>query len=190
MKHCRIVVIGASAGGVKALQDLLQWMPSNLNVAFVVVMHIGRMMNVDYPLIYGSVYEGTILEVNDKMPVQADHIYFAPAEYHVSIEKDCTLSLSQDEPVHFARPSIDVLFSSAAHSLGKNACGVLLTGGNQDGASGLNQISVAGGYTLVQDPKEAEYSLMPMSALELFRPNAILPLKEIAMKITDWAGKR
>ena len=187
MRSQKVLVVGASAGGVRAVQDLFGWLRADLNIPIVVVLHIGRNPAVDYHLIYGNSFKGEIFDILDKMPLLPNQAYFAPADYHVYFERGHSLALGQEEPVHFARPSIDVAFSSAAETLGTLVCGVLLTGGNQDGAAGLKEIREAGGLTLVQDPKNAEFPIMPRSALDLFTPDAILDLKGIANRVNIWA---
>jgi two-component system chemotaxis response regulator CheB len=187
MNQCKVVLIGASAGGVKAVQDLFKVLPADLNVAYAVILHIGKTVGLDYSLIYGDSFKGEVSEIYDKMPILANRAYFAPADYHVFIEKKHFFSLGQDEPVQFARPSIDVTFSSAAQALGGMACGVLLTGGNSDGAAGMKDIFDADGMTLVQDPNTADFPIMPLSALELFAPHGVHDLNGIAKHISLWA---
>ncbi|MNN58289.1 Chemotaxis response regulator protein-glutamate methylesterase of group 2 operon [compost metagenome] len=106
-------------------------------------------------------------------------IYFAGPGYHLSVERDRSFSLSQEERVYFSRPSIDILFASAADAYGPALLGVLLTGANEDGAHGLAQIKQSGGYTIVQDPREAQVATMPKAALALHHPDYILPLHGI-----------
>ena len=106
-------------------------------------------------------------------------LYFASPGYHLSVEHDRSLSLSQEDRVHFSRPSIDILFESAADAYGDGLVGVLLTGANEDGARGLARIKEHGGTTLIQDPHEAQVAVMPEAALALHRPDHILPLNGI-----------
>jgi two-component system chemotaxis response regulator CheB len=184
----RMVVIGASAGGVKALQDFFASLPPEpLQVAFTIVIHMTKSPTVDFSLIYGDSFKGKIEEIKDKTEIRAGQVYFAPAGYHVLLERDGSFALTQDELVNFARPSIDVTFSSVADSLGAKSCGVLLTGSNNDGARGLKEMSESGALTLVQDPKTCEYAAMPMAALELFQPSAVLSVPAIAARVTSWA---
>ena len=126
------------------------------------------------------------MEAVDKTKIEKEQIYFAPPNYHLLVERDFSLSLSQEDPVVFSRPSIDVLFESAARSLGEKVCGVLLTGANEDGAAGLKFIQACGGYTIVQNPMDAEIPTMPQSALTRFRPDFIGSLKEIAQKLATF----
>jgi two-component system chemotaxis response regulator CheB len=120
-----------------------------------------------------------VKEARDKEPVHGGTLYFAAPGYHLLVEADMTLSLSQDEAMHFSRPSIDVLFESAADAWGDRVAGILLTGANEDGAAGLESIKQAGGLTIVQEPGEAEVPTMPLAALQRFAPDYILPLRDI-----------
>ena len=108
--------------------------------------------------------------------LEVGRVYVAPADYHLLLEADGSLSLSSDESNHYARPSINVMFESVARICDQRTIGILLTGANADGAEGLAMIHACGGYTLVQDPDDAEHPAMPLSALHLFEPDAILPL--------------
>ena len=118
-------------------------------------------------------------EASDKERISAGQIYVAGPGYHLSVEHDLTLSLSQEEPVHFSRPAIDFLFISAADAYGDSLLGVLLTGANEDGARGLAYIKNNGGRTIVQDPRDAQVALMPEAALALHQPDHILTLSGI-----------
>lgn len=179
MKPVRLIVIGASAGGVTAIQRILEALPPDLTLPIVVVQHLPPDAQLEIGLVFGR-RGRNVLEARDKMPIESGTVYFAPPAYHLLIERDFTLSLSQDEPVHFARPSIDVTFESAAYGLGKQVCGVLLTGANADGASGLAGIADAGGVTMVQSLDDAECGTMPGAALQLFRPYFVGTLTAIA----------
>lgn len=180
------ILIGASAGGLSALQKIIGNLKSDFSVPILVVLHINKETHLDFRLLFGNIYDGVVQEVSDKEPIQKNHIYFAPPDYHVLIERDGGLSLTQEEPVLYSRPSIDVTFESAASSLKEDVCGILLTGANQDGAIGMQCIHQNGGYTIVQNPKEAEVDKMPQSALELFTPDAVLNLNEIANKLNTF----
>lgn len=174
------VFIGASAGGVTAIQRLLAAFTQKISVPVVVIQHLPQDAKLNSALIYGRSTALQFEDIVDKMTLQGGYVYFAPPSYHLLVEKDCSLSLSQDEPVHYSRPSIDVSFESAALAFGKSLCGVLLTGGSSDGALGLKAIHKAGGYTIVQDPDDAEVAIMPKSALELFKPDVVGSLREIS----------
>lgn len=185
MRDTKLVVIGCSAGGVTALQTILSQLPKLPGVPIVVVQHIPAHAALDLELVFGRFFSGRIVEATDKTPLEPGHVYFAPPSYHLLVESDHTLSLSQDDPVNFARPSIDVLFESAAFSLRHEVCGVLLTGSNADGAQGLRKIKDRQGYTMVQDPATAEATAMPQSALDLFTPDYVAGLADIGRRIAQ-----
>jgi two-component system, chemotaxis family, protein-glutamate methylesterase/glutaminase len=126
-----------------------------------------------------------VKEAEDKEPLRAGFVYVAPPNYHVLLERDRSLSLSVDDKVHFSRPSIDVLFESAAQAYGKAAAGVLLTGANEDGAHGLAAVRAAGGTTFVQDPETASIRTMPEAALRLNPQHRVVPLLEIASALGE-----
>ncbi|MEO8631212.1 MAG: chemotaxis protein CheB, partial [Betaproteobacteria bacterium] len=154
-----VVVIGASAGGVDALDALLPHLAGAM--AVIVVVHLPEGKPSLLVEIFSPRCKLAVKEVEDKEPLVPRSIYFAPPDYHVLIEKSLHLALSVDERVHHSRPSIDVLFQSAADALGAAVSGVLLTGANADGAAGLAAIAHAGGTTIVQDPATAASPEMP-----------------------------
>jgi two-component system, chemotaxis family, protein-glutamate methylesterase/glutaminase len=174
------VVIGASAGGVEALSILLPALPVTFSPAMLVVLHLPR----DRPSLLVQIYEKRcalpIREAEDKQPVEPGTVYFAPPDYHLLVEKNRQLALSTDEPVHFSRPSVDVLFESAADAYGSRLLGMILTGANEDGAAGLHAIHRAGGVTVVQQPESAKAPLMVVSALQRNPADFVLTLPEIA----------
>jgi two-component system chemotaxis response regulator CheB len=176
---CELIVIGASWGGLDALRRLLANLPEELDVPIAIAQHRGP----------GSLERGleTILqrgiarrvrEVDDKDPIERSRIYVAPPDYHLLVERG-SFALSTDERVQFARPSIDVLFESAADAYGENVIGVILTGANADGAAGLRRIAERGGTAIVQDPETAERRVMPDAAIASVAA-VVLPLEEIA----------
>lgn len=175
-----IFCIGTSAGGVDAIQNIFEALPEAFSNPVIVTQHLAADMAIDVKLVFGRSSKLDIVEATDKVSVLERTIYFAPPGYHLLIEKDLTLSLSQDEPVHFARPSIDVFFESAAWALQNNCCGILLTGANQDGAAGLLEIHNSGGKTIVEIPQTAAHGMMPQAALDLFQPDHVLSLGDIA----------
>jgi two-component system chemotaxis response regulator CheB len=119
-----------------------------------------------------------VYDVEDKMPIRRNHVYIAPPDYHLLVEGD-SFALSVDERVQFARPSIDVLFQTAADAYRERVIGVILTGANQDGSQGLRRIKERGGVAIVQDPTEATRRAMPDAAIAATVADAILPLNEI-----------
>lgn len=185
-----VVAMGASAGGVMALQKIFATLGANFTLPIVITLHLPRDTRLVLPLIFGAYAPNlSICEAEDKMPLLPRHVYFAPPGYHLLLEADKSLALSQDEPVHFSRPSIDVMFESVAQGFGARAIGVLLTGANEDGAQGLYEIHKQNGITLVQDPKTAEVPVMPASALKLFKPDHVVALAEVGRMIATVATR-
>ncbi len=179
MKANRFVVVGASAGGVDALKYVLPSFKTPSDYAVMVVLHLPAKGPNLIPSLFESICDFKIKEAESGELCEAQTIYIAPPDYHLSLERDATLSLSNEPALNFSRPSIDVLFESAAFSQQDKITGVLLTGANQDGAKGIALIHKEGGTTLVQDPKSAEYPAMPQAALEIIKPTHILNLDQL-----------
>jgi two-component system chemotaxis response regulator CheB len=174
------LVIGASAGGVEALSVLLPALPRGAAVPVFIVLHLPR----GRPSLLVDIFQPKcalpIREADDKEPVEAGTVYFAPPDYHLLLDAGPTLALSADAPVHYSRPSIDVLFESAALIYGKRLLGIVLTGANEDGAAGFEAVKRAGGLTLVQHPDSAQSPTMPASALRRVVTSSVLSLEAIA----------
>lgn len=189
-RRVEAIVIGASAGGIEALTALLPALPAGATVAVFVVLHLPRSGSSLLVEIFTPRCALRVEEAMDKQPVRAGSVCFAPPDYHLLIERDTgtgtgtaaahRIALSIDEPVHHSRPSIDVLFESAADVFRERLLGIVLTGGNEDGAAGLAAVQAAGGLTAVQDPEEAQVRRMPDSALERIAPDFVLPLAGLA----------
>ncbi|WP_213661996.1 chemotaxis protein CheB [Stutzerimonas stutzeri] len=173
------VVIGTSAGGLAALSVLVAGLEATFRLPLLVVQHIPSGVPTQLAEIFRRKTGLHVKEADEKERVRGGTLYFAAPGYHLLVEQDTSLSLSQDDSVHFSRPSIDVLFESAADAWGERVAGILLTGANEDGAAGLEAIHRAGGLTIVQDPDEAEVDSMPRAALQRFAPDYILPLRDI-----------
>ena len=173
------VVIGASAGGFEALLAILKGLPATYPMPLVVVLHLPDNHESKLAELFGYRLSLQVREARDKESLAPGVLYFAPSGYHLSIENDYSFSLSCEDRVSYARPSIDVLFASAADAYGKSLAGVLLTGANYDGAAGLSGMQVAGALTIVQDPATAEVATMPEAAIRRMKPDLILPLAEI-----------
>ncbi len=173
------VVIGTSAGGLAALSRLVSGLSSHFPLPILVVQHVPAGTPTQLAEIFQRKTGLRVKEADEKEALRPATLYFAPPGYHLLLESDRSLSLSQDDAVHFSRPSIDVLFESAADALGPALLGILLTGANEDGAAGLAAIHHAGGLTIVQDPAEAEVATMPRAALQRFAPDYLLPLRDI-----------
>lgn len=180
-----LVVVGASAGGVEALLAIFALLPATCRVPIVTVLHLPDDGISQLAEIFARRSRLVCKEVADKEPLKAGVLYFAAPGYHVSIEQDRSLSLSREEPVHFSRPSIDFLFESAADVYGARLAAVLLTGANYDGARGMLRVKEQGGFTVVQDPQQAQVRTMPEAALALHTPNCILPLNDIAQLLVE-----
>jgi two-component system chemotaxis response regulator CheB len=174
------IVIGASAGGVQALSTLLPALPAGMRAACLIVIHLPRESPSLLAEIFGRKCTLPVREAQDKEPVEAGTVYFAPPDYHLLIDPGPRLALSTDDLVHFSRPSIDVLFDSAADVYGPGLLGIILTGWNDDGAAGLEAVHRAGGVTVVQQPDTAEAARMPQAALERSPVQFVLSLEQIA----------
>lgn len=174
------VVIGASAGALEALSVILPALPAEFGLPVFIVVHVASDRRNLIAQLLNEKCRIQVQEAEDKEPVCAGTVYFAPPDYHLLIEKDRTLALSSDEPVLYSRPSIDVLFESAADAYGPDLIGVLLTGANQDGAKGIKAVVDRGGTAIVQDPREASASAMPEAAIAICPSVQVMPLTEIA----------
>nr|MBF0682665.1 chemotaxis protein CheB [Pseudomonas sp.] len=179
------VVIGTSAGGLAALSILVDGLKAGGRLPLLVVQHVPPRGTTQLAEIFQRKTALHVKEAEEKEQLAAGTLYFAVPGYHLLVEEDFTLSLSQDDAVHFSRPSIDVLFESAADAWGPRVAGILLTGANEDGAAGLQAIQQAGGLTVVQDPREAEVPVMPLAALQRMAPDYILPLRDIHQLLRD-----
>ncbi|MCA9935081.1 MAG: chemotaxis protein CheB, partial [Anaerolineales bacterium] len=164
-KGYKAVVVGVSAGGVEALSQLFADLPPHFPLAVLTVQHIHPDEGGALAAYLNNVSALPVSEALDKEPVQAGHIYLAPPNYHLLVERGETLALNVDERVNYARPSIDVLFESAAAVWREQLIGMVLTGTNRDGAKGLRRVHELGGLTIVEDPQTAVYPIMPQQAL-------------------------
>ncbi len=174
------VVIGASAGGIEALAMLLPALPAGLRPPVIIVLHLPR----DRPSVLAEIFARKcalpVREAQDKERLAPGTVYFAPNNYHLLVDNGPQLALSADDPVHHSRPSIDVLFESAAEIFNGRLLGIILSGANEDGAAGLAAIHDAGGVTVVQSPQTARAPKMALSALQLRPADAVMPPAEIA----------
>ena len=185
LRPVKAVVIGASAGGVEALLTIFAGLKSGYRLPIIVVLHLPDERRSQLAEVFARRVALPVREVQDKQPIVPGTLYFAAPGYHVSVEHDLSLSLSQEEPVHYSRPAIDYLFESAADVYQQRLAAILLTGANQDGARGLSQVKQSGGLTIIQDPDEAQVATMPRAALELFQPDCILPLSGIGRLLVE-----
>jgi two-component system chemotaxis response regulator CheB len=184
-----IIVIGTSWGGLSALSVVIAALPSTFALPLVVVQHrspdtagfLAELLQTRTGL--------CVVEVDDKRPLAAGHVYVAPSNYHLLVERGF-FSLNTDAPVRYSRPSIDVTFGSVADEYGRGAIGIVLTGANEDGALGLKRIADRGGHAIVQDPETAEGPIMPRAALRMVPRARVLPLERIASHLVSIAPTR
>lgn len=163
--NIEMIVVGGSAGALDALSALLPALPRGFTVPIAIVLHLHPNKPSYLPQVLSGKCSLRVKEAEDKEPFAPATVYIAPPNYHLLLERHRCFALSVDDPVHFSRPAIDVLFESAADALGAAAAGILLTGGNDDGARGLDRIARTGGMTLVQSPESAAVRIMPEAAL-------------------------
>lgn len=182
------VVVGVSAGGFKALKELLGGLPADFPLPVLIVQHLAPTSGPDFAELLDNVCPPKVKEADEGEFAAPGTVYLAPANYHLLLEKDGSLSLSTDPAVSYSRPSIDVLFESAAEACGAALIGIVLTGANYDGSAGLERVKALGGFTIVQDPNDAEVNCMPQSALERSPPDRVLPLGKIAALLRKLAG--
>ncbi|MBA1293131.1 chemotaxis protein CheB [Pseudomonas lurida] len=173
------IVVGASAGGVEALLSIFGELPQGFALPIIAVLHLPDERRSQLAEVFARRLRIPVREARDKEAIEAGTLYFAGPGYHLSVEQDRSLSLSQEERVHHSRPSIDFLFTSAADAYGSGLLAILLTGANQDGARGLAYVKQQHGITVVQDPAEARVDVMPRAALALQTPDHILTLGRI-----------
>jgi two-component system, chemotaxis family, protein-glutamate methylesterase/glutaminase len=180
LEEIEAVVIGASAGGIQALSVVLPALAADLRAPIFIVLHLPR----DKPSMLAEIFARKcavpVREAEDKESVTPGTVYFAPNNYHLLIDRGPQMALSADDPVHHSRPSVDVLFESAAEIYKERLLGIILSGANEDGASGLAAIHDAGGVTIVQRPDTAAAPSMVLSALKLRPADWVLPPEEIA----------
>lgn len=185
-KQYEAVAIGASAGGVDALRMILSGLPHDFYPATIIVQHLPPASDEFLPQFLNKECLLPVMEADEKIKIRHNSVYIAPSNYHLLVEEDRTFSLSVTEKINYARPSIDVLFETAAFAYGSALIGVILTGANKDGVQGLKKIKESGGLTIVQDPKTAQISTMPQKAISAFNVDYILPLQKIASFLSDF----
>jgi two-component system chemotaxis response regulator CheB len=174
------VVIGASAGGLHALSEILKELPVSFPVPVIVIQHRSKeeRMLLEQVLQLKCIIQ--IKQADEKENIMNGTVYFAPADYHLLVEKNRSFSLSSDAPVNFSRPSIDVTFETAAEAFGNELIGIILTGSSKDGAAGIEAIKKRGGITIAQNPVGAQFPFMPQAAINTGSVQYIFELEEIA----------
>ncbi len=173
------IVIGVSSGGINAMKVIFSLLPKGFNTPIIIVQHLGAHSDNQLIKLLNDKSNLSIKEADEKEKIENGKVYIAPPNYHLIIERDKTFSLSVDEPVNYARPSIDILFESAAEAYRDKLIGVILTGSNSDGTVGFKKINEYEGLTIAQDPKTAESAYMPASAIAAIKPDYILSLEDI-----------
>ena len=187
MRRAQLVVIGASWGGLKAVGAVLEGLPAHFGCAVVLAQHRSPASTGALAAVLQARTALAVREVEDKDLIEPGVVHLAPPDYHLLVEPG-HLSLSLDERVQYSRPSIDVLFESAAGSYGEGVVAVVLTGANEDGAAGVQAVKRAGGLTVVQDPATAESPLMPQAAVASGAADKVLSLGDIAPFLVELCG--
>jgi two-component system chemotaxis response regulator CheB len=185
-----IVALAASAGGLKALTEVLAGLPAGFPAAIVVVQHLDPRHR---SLMAEILARRTLLAVSqaaEDKPIQPGTVFIAPPDRHLLINSDGSVSLTRTELVHFSRPSADLLFESVAASYRERAIAVVLSGSGSDGAMGAKAIKKTGGTLIVQDPATAEFNGMPGAAHQTGLADFVLPLEEIAPALRTLVGER
>lgn len=184
----KAIVIGVSLGGMDALKHIFEPLPKGFPVPIIVAQHLSPHSNSYLSTYLDELCHIQVKEAEEKEKIVSGTVYIAPPNYHLLIEKDETLSLSVEPKVNFARPSIDVLFESSADTYGDKLIGIILTGANHDGSTGLKYIKNLGGLTIVQNPKTAYMDLMPKAAINETEVDLILDLEDIPQKLINLIG--
>jgi two-component system, chemotaxis family, protein-glutamate methylesterase/glutaminase len=181
----KAIAIGGSAGAMNALLTILPSLNRDYPIPILVVLHLPPHSTSSIAELFQRSCSIAVKEAEDKAPVEAAHVYFAPANYHLLVESDGVLSLSSEELVNYCRPSIDVLFESCADAYGEHVLGIVLSGANADGAKGLNQIMDRGGMGIVQTPSSAHTSTMPQAACDLCPAAEVMDMQHIAAYLRE-----
>ena len=185
MKPDRLLAIGGSAGSLQVILAVLTAIGEEFPMPVLVILHRNGGFESSLEDLFSARTGRPIREVEEKETMQNGFVYLCPADYHVLLEKDGSFSLDYSERVHFSRPSIDVSFRSAAEVFGPGLVALLLSGGNADGAEGLQVARERGGVTIVQDPATADVPYMPQQAITRMKPDYILPAESIPEFIRD-----
>lgn len=185
----KAIVIGASAGGFEAVKRILTSLPSGIGTPIIIVLHLSPHSDNYIAKLLNDVSNINVKEADEKEKLLPGTAYIAPPNYHLLIEKDYTLSLTVDPKVCYARPSIDVLFESAAEVYKNDLVGIVLTGANGDGSNGLKRIKELGGLAIVQNPLTAYADSMPRAAIENCEVDFVVSLDKISSKLIELIGE-
>lgn len=184
-KHCKVLLIGGSAGSLEVLMDILPKLKPIINFAIVLILHRKSAEDSTLENLIAMKSKIPVGQVEDKEVLKSGFIYVAPSDYHLLFEKNKQLSLDVSEKVNYSRPSIDVSFESAALAFGKKCTAVLLSGANADGTEGLKAIQKAGGIVILQNPENAMMPFMIENALSTMKPNYIMEVHELLNYINE-----
>lgn len=184
-----MLAIGASAGGVEAISVLLEALPPDFSAPVAIVLHIPPNRASLLPEVFARHCALPVKEVEDKESMQAGVVYVAAPDYHMLVEPSRRFSLSCDEPINFSRPSIDLMFESAALAYRESLLAIVLTGASADGAAGLKTVRKMGGQAWVQDPGQARANTMPLAALEHSGADCVLSLEQMAGKLAALSSR-
>lgn len=181
-----LLVIGGSAGALEPLMTIIGTLPDQLAAPVALVLHMTPRQPSLMPQLLARTSARRVREPEDKEPLELRTIYVAPPNYHMLVETDGrTIALSVDDPVQYSRPSIDVLFESAAEAFGANTAAIVLSGSNADGAEGLARIAAAGGLAIVQDPITAAHDTMPRAAAQRTRTAIALAPSDVSAHLAS-----
>ncbi len=186
----KVVVIGASTGGLTAIKAILSVLQSEFALAVIIVMHRHKDSDGYLEQLLDNECKMHVKQADEKEEIKAGEVYVAPPNYHLLIEDDGTFAISVEGAVNYARPSVDVVFESAAEVYGERLIGVVLTGANKDGSLGLKKIKEAGGLAIVQTPETSEAVDMPSAAIAAVNPDYVLPLDEIGLLLRKLESER
>lgn len=184
-KKYQAVVVGSSAGGLNALKTLLRNLNKDFRFPVIIVQHISPDSENYLVHILNDIRVLKVKEADEKEHPLPGFAYVAPPNYHLLIESDQTFTLTVDERVNYARPSIDVLFETAAEAFREHLIGIILTGANNDGSKGLRRIKELGGLAIVQDPDTAEVDSMPKAAIKACSVDHVFSLEEISAFLNE-----
>jgi len=175
----RALTIGGSAGSFHTITGILKSIPESFNIPVFLCLHRLKQIRTGFVETLGVNSKIPLLEPDDKTMIQNGVAYLAPANYHMMIEKDYSISLAIDEPIHHSRPSIDLCFSSAADTYGDQLAGILLSGANIDGTRGMIELRKNKSFCVIQDPSDCEIQTMCYSALQQTKPEKLLTSEQI-----------
>lgn len=179
MMASKAIIIGGSAGSFQIVMRILELLRPDLPMPVFLCLHRLKQVRKGFEETLNYSASLPVSEPHDKEYIRPGKIYLAPSNYHMLIEKDLTIALSTEEPVHHSRPSIDIFFSSAADAYGTGLLALLLSGANQDGTQGVAAVKRNGGTVIIQDPEDCEISTMCESAIKLTQPDQILTVSKI-----------